>query len=95
MFIFEIQTERMDILVKFCPNIQTFRLLLRGPHEDDDIEDVPPGASISTIGFKNLISLSLYGVQFQLNDGAFLISVNWTSLINILNKWIHIIYIFL
>ena len=89
---FEIQTERMDILAKFCPNIQTFRLLLRDPNED---EDVPPGASISTIGFKNLVSLSLYGAHFQLNDGAFLISVNWTSLIYILNKRIHIISIFL
>jgi len=74
-----IQIERMDILAKFCPNIQTLRLLLRGRDEDDQsddgIEDVPPNASsISTIGFKNLISLSLYAV-FQLYDGAFLISV--------------------
>ena len=75
-------TERLDVLSNFCPNIETFRLFLHGSNEIDDniIEEVPAGASLSTIGFKNLISLSLYG-QFQLHDGAFLITVNQTSLI--------------
>ena len=63
--------ERMDILANFSPNLEALRLLV--PYRNDE-EDLPPGASLSTINFKKLTSLSLSG-GFQLHDGAFLLSV--------------------
>ena len=74
---FKFIQERMDILSNFSPNIKTLRLLV--PYWNEE-EELPPGASLSTINFKKLTSLNLFG-GFRLHDGAFLLSVIRRSLI--------------
>ena len=88
---FEIQTERMDILANFSPNLEALRLLV--PYRNDE-EDLPPGASLSTINFKKLTSLSLFG-EFQLHDGAFLLSVNRRSLTYFFINTLTLIFVML
>jgi len=73
----------MDILANFSPNIEALSLLVPLRNEK---KELPLGASLCTINFKKLSSLSLFG-GLQLHDGAFLLSVIKRSLINILNTF--------
>lgn len=74
----------MDILANFCPNIENFSLLFLPP-DDDIIQGAgAPVASISSISFKKLTSLSLYG-ECELWDGAIMISVSFSRGIHIVN----------
>jgi len=64
----------MEALVKFCPNLEVLRLFHLP--DEDIVNDICYGESLSSIRFRNLIALSLtgiYGPQGQ--DASFLLTV--------------------
>ena len=68
----------METLANFCPNIETFRLLLRSTIDEKYVvEGISFRETLLAIRFKKLISLRLYGSLLQLQDGAFLLNVTY------------------
>ena len=63
----------METLVNFCPNLEVLRLFHLP--DEDIMKDISYGESLSSIRFRNLISLSLTGI-YGPQDGTFLLTVN-------------------